>query len=68
MMGQRFSIFQMMKDKAERVKQGLCTNSVCFVGVNFRSDFRDEISIAEYGISGLCQSCQDDVFGNRTEW
>jgi uncharacterized CHY-type Zn-finger protein len=26
-------------------------------------DFRDELSIREYGISGLCQSCQDDFFG-----
>ena len=26
-------------------------------------DFRDELSIKEYGISGLCQKCQDDTFG-----
>jgi uncharacterized CHY-type Zn-finger protein len=26
-------------------------------------EFRDELSIKEYGISGMCQSCQDDVFG-----
>lgn len=25
--------------------------------------FRDEISKREYGISGLCQSCQDEIFG-----
>tara|TARA_R110000744_G_scaffold379915_1_gene499156 strand:- start:90 stop:296 length:207 start_codon:yes stop_codon:yes gene_type:complete len=29
-------------------------------------DFRDEISIKEYGISGMCQVCQDSVFGNNT--
>ena len=26
-------------------------------------DFRNEISRREYGISGICQKCQDDVFG-----
>jgi predicted restriction endonuclease len=27
------------------------------------NDFRDELSKKEYGISGLCQGCQDDIFG-----
>lgn len=27
------------------------------------ADFRDQLSIKEYGISGLCQKCQDDTFG-----
>ena len=26
-------------------------------------DFKDQLSIKEYGISGLCQKCQDDTFG-----
>lgn len=26
--------------------------------------FRDELSIREYKISGLCQQCQDEIFGN----
>ena len=26
-------------------------------------DFRNEISTREYRISGICQKCQDDVFG-----
>jgi len=25
--------------------------------------FRDELSQREYGISGMCQNCQDSVFG-----
>ncbi len=25
--------------------------------------FRDEVSFKEYKISGMCQKCQDDVFG-----
>ena len=26
-------------------------------------DFRNEISRKEYSISGLCQKCQDEIFG-----
>lgn len=26
------------------------------------SSFRDELSVKEFGISGLCQACQDEVF------
>ena len=29
----------------------------------FNLEFRDEISRKEHGISGFCQSCQDDIFG-----
>ena len=27
------------------------------------AEFRDELSAKEYRISGLCQQCQDSVFG-----
>ena len=30
-------------------------------------DFRDEISRKEFGISALCQSCQDGIFGVEDE-
>ena len=30
-------------------------------------DFRDEVSEREYGISGLCQCCQDGIFGVEEE-
>jgi hypothetical protein len=29
--------------------------------------FRDDVSRREYGISGLCQECQDSVFGVASE-
>lgn len=29
----------------------------------FNLEFRDELSRKEYGISGLCQPCQDGIFG-----
>jgi hypothetical protein len=27
------------------------------------NEFRDELSLKEYRISGLCQQCQDEIFG-----
>ena len=33
----------------------------------FNLEFNDEISRKEYGISGLCQCCQDSVFGVEEE-
>lgn len=27
------------------------------------TDFTDDVSAREYRISGLCQSCQDNIFG-----
>ena len=30
-------------------------------------DFRDELSRKEFGISGLCQGCQDGIFGAPEE-
>lgn len=26
-------------------------------------EFKDELSRKEYGISGMCQACQDEIFG-----
>lgn len=43
----------------ERIEQGLCP----FCGKKPEmSEFRDKLSLREYGISGLCQKCQDDTF------
>ena len=32
-------------------------------GAEHNMQFRDGISIKEYRISGMCQTCQDSVFG-----
>ena len=31
------------------------------------TEFKDELSRREYGISGLCQKCQDRIFGEHDE-
>lgn len=46
-------------------KESVKTPQICpFCGheVNMEN-FRDTISIKEFHISGLCQRCQDEVFG-----
>jgi hypothetical protein len=37
-------------------------NSCAFKCDDVNLSFRDDLSIQEYQISGLCQSCQDEVF------
>ena len=42
-------------------------NCVCHNKPQSRVTFRDEVSFREFGISGLCQESQDDIFGESEE-
>jgi hypothetical protein len=44
----------------ENIQNCRCTD--CGLPVTEKS-FRDALSIKEYEISGLCQRCQDEIFG-----
>ena len=46
-------------ESMERIEKGLCPTCGKEVG-----DFRNAISRKEFGISGMCQKCQDSVFGS----
>lgn len=46
--------------EVEAVENNLCP--LCKKQID-TSAFRDRTSRAEYAISGMCQSCQDKVFG-----
>ena len=49
------------KKEVENVEIGICpfcTNPIS------KDEFRDELSLKEYQISGLCQNCQDEMFGD----
>ena len=39
------------------------SNGQCVKCGEFNLEFNDELSRKEYGISGLCQCCQDSIFG-----
>ena len=47
--------------EADRIKEGKCP--FCGKNINVENEFRDQLSKREFEISGLCQSCQDSVFG-----
>jgi len=37
-------------------------SNLCMTCNGNASSFRDELSIREYSISGMCQMCQDQIF------
>lgn len=47
-------------DEVARVEAGQCP--FCLKSISTDS-FRDELSLKEFHISGLCQQCQDEMFG-----
>ena len=48
-------------DRTSTISDGNCV--ACDSTGNNATSFRDDISKKEYSISGMCQSCQDDIFG-----
>jgi len=53
-------IFQIMPEKYQRIVDALC---VCCDNKIAETPFKDALSKKEYSISGMCQDCQDSVFG-----
>jgi hypothetical protein len=47
---------------AQAKATGTCTRCKQPVAID---TFKDELSIKEYGISGLCQACQDFLFNDE---
>ena len=46
-----------------RDRKEVVSNSQCATCDDPDTDFRDSLSAKEYTISGMCQTCQDSVFG-----
>lgn len=49
------------KDRRSVIMKGLCMT--CDSTGNIATAFTDDLSRKEYGISAMCQKCQDDFFG-----
>lgn len=47
-------------EQASLKRLGLCPFCAELI---FEEHFRDELSLREFEISGLCQACQDKMFG-----
>jgi hypothetical protein len=52
-------------DRIKTIRESFCTG--CDSTNNIEESFRDDLSRKEYTISGLCQSCQDYIFGIEIE-
>jgi hypothetical protein len=48
----------------QRIKTGQCP--ICGKPIK-PEDFKDRLSLREFEISGMCQSCQDETFKNNEE-
>jgi len=49
-------------EQVARVEQQRCPT--CGKAIQPETEFRDALSRREFNISGMCQKCQDDVFGS----
>ena len=52
--------FTLFPHAADRIIFGVCVTCPNSIEEKY---FRDDLSKKEYGISGMCQDCQDSVFG-----
>lgn len=52
------SAFNLFPSAKENILKNLCP--ICSAAIEM-GDFKDDLSRAEYEISGLCQSCQDSI-------
>ena len=51
-----------LMNRTEAIKGNKCVDPP-FGCAGPANEFRDALSAKEYAISGLCQKCQDEVFG-----
>lgn len=54
--------FMLFPEKADLIRQGKC--AFCKKEIK-QSEFKDNLSKKEYSISGLCFSCQKEIFGSE---
>tara|TARA_R100000963_G_C4614381_1_gene83764 strand:+ start:129 stop:359 length:231 start_codon:yes stop_codon:yes gene_type:complete len=60
-------IEQMLSKLTGVSRVGAVAEASCVTCSGEASSFRDSLSQKEYTISGMCQSCQDSVFGISEE-
>ena len=61
-------IEEALKDRQPAADEGRCIKAPIGCGkIVTEASFRDSISLKEYGISKLCQECQDSVFNEPDE-
>jgi len=58
--------FSLFPEKVDRILNGLCVTCNDEISLQALTQM-DDISRKEYSISGMCQVCQDSVFGDPGE-
>ena len=58
--------FSLFPEKVDRILNGLCVTCNDEISLQALTQM-DDISRKEYSISGMCQVCQDSVFGDPEE-
>lgn len=56
-------VFKLMPDAKINVEENICPTCKKPIGVITSETFKDRLSEKEYSISGMCQECQDGIFG-----
>lgn len=57
----RRDVGAIMRERMRRT----CLCPYCGEPIDPNEDFRDAASVREYMVSGICQGCQDRIFGER---
>lgn len=57
MVNEKLGLF--FPNELERIRSNLCPICSCKIDI---TTFKDELSLKEFHISGLCQRCQDKTF------
>lgn len=57
------AIDALLKETTGIDRQETILTNQCVTCQSPNVDFRDELSVKEYRISGMCQTCQDAFFG-----
>ena len=58
MVNEKLGLF--FPEELERIRSNKCPFCACEIDI---TTFKDELSLKEFHISGLCQKCQDKTFG-----
>ena len=62
------AIEQFLNDMSGKNRVETIKRAECVICDGPATEFKDQKSIQEYNISGMCQACQDSVFSTHEVW
>ena len=58
---------ELTKNMFGKSKDDCMSEKICVFCHKSITSFKDELSLKEFGISGMCQKCQDEIFTEPSE-